>query len=191
MSNGLNLQNVRNNPATKGPETEQDVKDRLNPTQPVSGDNDVASQSPEEVKNDPPTPAEERKDTLASKDLRDKLEASVKDAEESNAKSKSADDGAVRYSSHPILRYKLGRFRFENGLLTLREQKDIDDFEENLKHLPASERIRIKKLDLSAAEAQVRAVLENGPKASKRIGSETGDRQPSNQVGKGTLESQV
>ena len=100
----------------------------------------------------------------------------------------TADDGVVRYSSHPILRYKIGRWRFENGLLELRERADVEEFEEILKKLPISERTRIKKLDVSAAEAQVRAVRETSPVASKAIGSETGDRDPGKQVGKGTLE---
>lgn len=100
----------------------------------------------------------------------------------------SADDGVVRYSSHPILKYKIGRFRFENGLLELTEKKDIEDFERTLKQLPRSESIRLKKLDLSAAEAMVRAVRELSPRASKAIGSESGDRDPAKPKGTGRLE---
>lgn len=100
----------------------------------------------------------------------------------------SADDGVVRYSSHPILKYKIGRFKFENGLLELREKKDVEDFEATLKKLPRSESIRLKKLDLSAAEALVRATREAGPKATKGIGSEIGDRDSNNKRGTGRLE---
>lgn len=221
MGNGLNLPGVRNNPATttkeevesraaasregatsrpqpesqlpKPPETKEEVETRLDPTQPVSGDNADASNSPEETFLDPPTPAETRKDTLEGKDpnaeanekLRDQLEGSLKD--ESKV---TADDGAVRYSSHPIMNYKVGRFEFDNGLLTLRDDKDISEFRKLLEDpkFPRSERNRIKELDLSAAEAQSRLVRSQSPKASKAIGSDTGDRDPGKQVGKGRLE---
>jgi hypothetical protein len=99
----------------------------------------------------------------------------------------TADDGVVRWSSHPILKYKVGRFRFENGLLELREPQDVEDFQHIHDNLPKPEQIRIKKLDLSAAEAQVRKVLGDSPKASKGIDSDTGGRDPGKQVGKGEL----
>lgn len=169
------------------PETAQDVKDRLDSTQPVSGDNDVASQTPEEVRADPPTPAKERKDTLANRDLRTQLEDSV-GLEEERERRETADDGKVRFSSHPILRYGIGRFQFENGLLTLDNEKDIAEFRKIVEDLPRSERSRITELDISAAEAQSRAVRAANPKASKAIGSDSGDRDPGKQVGKGRLE---
>jgi hypothetical protein len=162
----------------KPPETTDEVETRLDLTKPVSGDNDVARQTPETTFLDPPTPAEERKDTLESDDVA-KPELATKQP--------TADDGVVRWSSHPILKYKVGRFRFENGLLELRSDEDIEDFQKIHDDLPKPEQIRIKKLDLSAAEAQVRKVLGDSPKASKGIGSDTGGRDPGKQVGKGVL----
>lgn len=162
---------------TKPPESEAEVETRLDPTKPVSGDNDVARQTPEETFLDPPTPAEERKDTLES-DAKGPEKAPVE----------TADDGVVRYSSHPILKYKVGRFRFENGLLELKTEEDIEEFRKIHNSLPPQEKIRVRELDLSAAEAQVRNVLKQSPRASKAIGSDTGDRDPGKQVGKGRLE---
>lgn len=100
----------------------------------------------------------------------------------------SAVDNLVRFSSHPIMRYKIGRFRFADGLLTLASEQDVSDFRKTLGDLPLSERNRIRELDVSAAEAQVRAVLAQSPGATKGTDSSTGDRQPNNQVGKGKLE---
>lgn len=161
----------------KPAESKSEVETRLDPTQPVSGDNAVASERPEETFLDPPTPAEERKDTL---------ESEPKPPSEA-PKQPTADDGVARFSSHPIAKFKVGRFRFDNGLLELREEKDISEFRKILEDLPARERIRITELDLSAAEAQVRAVRAASPKTTKGIGSDTGDRDPGKQVGKGTL----
>lgn len=161
----------------KPPESKDDVETRLDPTQPVAGDSNVTDESPEKTFLDPPTPAEERKETL-EKDSKGPSEA---------PKQPTADDGAVRFSSHPIQKFKVGRFRFDNGLLTLTKLEDIADFRKTLGQLPPAERIRIKELDVSAAEAQVRAAIANSPKASKNIGSDTGDRDPGKQVGKGVL----
>jgi hypothetical protein len=160
----------------KPPETKDEVETRRDRTQPVSGDNDVARQTPEETFLDPPTPGEERKDTLESGAKGDEPEPKP-----------TADDGIVRFSSHPILKFKVGRFRFENGLLELRNEDDVDEFRKVLGDLPTPERLRIKELDVSAAEAQVRKVIGDSPRASKGIGSDTGDREPNKQVGKGVL----
>lgn len=99
----------------------------------------------------------------------------------------SADDGVTRYSSHPITKYKVGRFQFVNGLLELRKPEDVKDFERVLEQLPRSERIRLKKLDLSAAEAQVRAVKAASPHVSRAIDSASGDRGPDKPIGRGDL----
>ena len=173
-------------------ETKDEVETRLDPTQPVSGDNADAVNAPEETFLDPPTPAETRKDTLEGRDSNEEAEAKLAKEREAIAnepKPETADDGAVRYSSHPIQNYKVGRFEFENGLLVLNEDEDIKEFEKILNDpkFPRSERARINKLDLSAAEAQVRLIRSQSPKASKSIGSEAGDRDPGKQVGKGTL----
>lgn len=177
----------------------EDVATRLDPTQPVSGDSDAASKSPAAVAADPPTPASERKDTLETQDklkehntmvtesTADATQLEAQLAATNVAAGETADDGVVRYSSHPILNYGIGRFKFDNGLLALREKKDIDEFEKTLEQLPISERTRIKKLDLSAAEAQIRAVRDANPGASKAIGSESGDRDPGKKIGSGTL----
>lgn len=180
--------------AEKPVETKDEVETRLDPVQPVSGDNAVASQTPEETFLDPPTPAEERKDTLEGVDSNEeaaaKLATEAAELERQHNAGPSADDGARRWSSHPIQNYSIGRFHFENGLLTLRDSDDIAEFEKILddKNLPRAERARVTELDVSAAEAQVRAVRETQPRASKAIGSESGDRDPGKQVGRGTLE---
>jgi hypothetical protein len=163
----------------KPPESKDEVETRLDRTQPVSGDNDVARQTPEETFLDPPTPGEERKDTLEFED--------VTESGLAPEPKPTADDGIVRFSSHPILKFKVGRFRFENGLLELRNEDDVDEFRKVLGDLPTPERLRIKELDVSAAEAQVRKVMGDSPRASKGIGSDTGDREPNKQVGKGVL----
>ena len=184
-------------------EGKADVETRLDPTQPVSGDSDAASKSPESVAKDPPTPASERKDTLETQDaakeeaavmstaspeadsqLRNQLERSLEGADEPE------NANVERWSSHPILRYKLGRFRFEDGLLALREGKDVEEFEKLLDKLPIAERARIKKIDLSAAEAISRDVRENGPKTTKTVDSSVGDRDNKSRVGSGKLEGE-
>jgi hypothetical protein len=175
-------------------ESKAEVDVRLDPTKPVSGDDATAQERPEETFLDAPTPAEHRKDTLEGRDSNAVANANIEAEkrvvleDEKRARESVADD-ATRYSSHPIMNYKVGRFQFEDGLLTLKDDEDVKEFEKLLDNpkFPRSERARIKKLDLSAAEAQSRAVRANQPKASKSIGSESGDRDPGKQVGKGTL----
>ena len=94
----------------------------------------------------------------------------------------------VHFSSHPIMRYTLGEYQFENGLLVLRAD-EAENFRQLLAEIPRSESSRIRELDVSAAEAQVRAMLAVQGRATKSIDSSTGDRAPNNQVGTGTLES--
>lgn len=101
----------------------------------------------------------------------------------------SSEPETARFSCHPIMRYSVGEFQFENGLLVIRNSERAAKFREVIKGLPVSEQSRIKELDVSAAEAQVRAILAQNPGATKGIDSSTGDRAPNNQVGGGTLES--
>jgi len=106
-----------------------------------------------------------------------------------NTKTQTADDsGTVRFSSHPIARYTIGEFSFENGLLTLTDPEKIERFRKVLKALPRSESNRIVELDVSAAEAQVRLLRDMQGGATKVTDSSVGDRAPNNQVGKGKLE---
>lgn len=93
----------------------------------------------------------------------------------------------VRWSTHPILKFKVDKFRFENGLLTLTTEESIREFQAVYDGLPIYERSRIKKIDLSAAEAMVRERLATGGGATKGIDSSTGDRAPNKQVGTGDL----
>lgn len=98
------------------------------------------------------------------------------------------DEGrGVTYSSHPIGRFRMGRFRFTDGQLTLRDPKDIEDFEESLKKQDVRTRNQIKKLDSKSAEAIARAHMR--AQATKSIDSTAGGlaNQPT-EVGKTRLE---
>lgn len=95
-------------------------------------------------------------------------------------------DGVARFSSHPIAKYRMGDYEFVNGLLELPES-EADAFRELLASMPLSESHRVKELDVSAAEAQVRAILANQGGATKQIDSSVGDRAPSAAVGEGVL----
>lgn len=97
-------------------------------------------------------------------------------------------EGAVRWSSHPIQRFTVGRFQFEKGLLVLTEAEDIADFQEVYDSLPVAERARLQKLDLEAAERLARAHLGIDGAVTRGIDSSTGDRAPNNQTGRGRLE---
>lgn len=107
--------------------------------------------------------------------------------EETTVAEVAAETPVVRWSTHPILKFKVGKFRFENGLLTLADGEEIREFQAAYDGLPIYERSRIKKIDLSAAEALVRERLATGGGATKGIDSSTGDRAPNKQVGTGDL----
>lgn len=98
-------------------------------------------------------------------------------------------EGAVSWTSHPIANYEVGpKFVFVNSVLTLTDADDIAEFEEVLEDLPESERHRIKKLDVSAAERISRAVQgAQGGKATKQTDSTIGDRGEKAKVGTGEL----
>lgn len=65
-----------------------------------------------------------------------------------------AGEGETVYSSHPVSRYKLGRFQFENSVLRLSESDDIEEFEKLLNHpkLPVADRRIVKKIDISKVD---------------------------------------
>lgn len=99
----------------------------------------------------------------------------------------AGDDVAARWSSHPIMRYSVGDYHFEQGLLVLRTQKEADAFEKVVEELPLSEQSRIRKLDLDAARRISAEYLANSGGTTRSIDSSAGDRAPNNQVGKGDL----
>jgi hypothetical protein len=97
------------------------------------------------------------------------------------------DEPAARWSSHPIARYTIGDYRFENGLLVLQTTEEADAFQKVYESLPVFEQSRLTKIDVSAAEAIVRERLANGGGATKVIDSSVGDRAPNGAVGTGDL----
>lgn len=88
------------------------------------------------------------------------------------------EEGKIQYTSHPIKNYRIGRFRFENALLTL---KNADEEAEFLKiinddRFPERERHMIRKLDMSAAEQISRNYRKQAGGATKQIDSAGGER---------------
>jgi len=82
-----------------------------------------------------------------------------------------AGESETVYSSHPVSRYKLGRFQFENSVLRLSDQDDIDEFEKLLDHpkLPVADRRIVKKIDVSKVDDIVKARM-----ATKQFDSSVG-----------------
>lgn len=80
------------------------------------------------------------------------------------------------YSSHPIKRFGVGKFKFQNGILKLFSEEEVKEFENSLDGMPSSERHRIKKVDLAAAEAIVRERLAQQGGATKQTDSTIGER---------------
>lgn len=93
----------------------------------------------------------------------------------------------MHFTSSPIQRFNLGDYQFENATLTLRSEEEVDAFEAMLKTLPLSEQLKIRKIDLVAAEAVSRAVRASQGFTTQEIDSSTGDRAPPPVVGKGNL----
>lgn len=92
------------------------------------------------------------------------------------------------YTSHPIARYRLGGFKFENGLLKLGTEDEVAKFEALLEALPPSEQIRVKKVDLAAAEAIVRERLATQGRTTQQVDSTVGERAGNApKIGKGDL----
>lgn len=103
------------------------------------------------------------------------LAASVAAQDAANSGLVNESNEGNLYSSHPIANYRVGRFRFERGLLRLNDE-DNSDFEKILEKLPATERARVKKLDLAKAEQIVKERLAEGARATKQFDSSTGER---------------
>lgn len=103
-----------------------------------------------------------------------------------NAEARS-DEPAARWSSHPIVRFTVGGYAFADGLLVLQTPEEADAFQKMYDELPVYEQTRIKKIDISAAEALVRQRLAEGGGATKEIDSSVGDRAPNKAVGTGSL----
>ena len=92
-----------------------------------------------------------------------------------------------RFSCHPIVKFTLGEFQFENGLLELEGEK-AEEFRELLQKMPLAISSRIRELDVSAAEKLVKEMLQREPQVTLGIDSSTGDRAPAKEVGTGRLE---
>lgn len=69
----------------------------------------------------------------------------------SGAASGGSEDGVTMYSSHPIRNYQIGPYHFEDGVLRVEDDK-IGEFEKLLASLPESERVNIRKLDMSKVD---------------------------------------
>jgi hypothetical protein len=115
-----------------------------------------------------------------------KTDSEVTDAAKAQSVALSAEP-AARWTSHPIQRYSVGDYHFANGLLVLATEEDAAEFQAVYDSLPIFEQTRLRKVDLSAAEAIVRERLKNAGGATQGIDSSTGDRAPNKQVGDGDL----
>lgn len=96
------------------------------------------------------------------------------------------------YSSHPIARYAIGRFKFENTVLDFNKQpydsdKDEAEFKKIYDSLPPIEQNRIKLLDVSAAEDFAKRVIAQQALVTRVTDSSHG-RDP-REVGTGSLET--
>jgi len=102
-------------------------------------------------------------------------------------KAEKAAPATASYTSHPVENFRIGRFVFEKGLLNL-SGDDVAAFEALHESLPPMEKNRIRKLDVAAAEAFVRDLLENAkPAATQAFDSSIGERAKP-VVGTGKLE---
>lgn len=84
------------------------------------------------------------------------------------------------YSSSPISNYSVGRFQFENGLLTFKDddREDLEEFEAiiNGKNFPIIERNRLVKIDVAAAERLIADARRTQGGATQAIDSTVGER---------------
>lgn len=82
----------------------------------------------------------------------DLSEKTKQDAQNLLAQGSVVDTGK-RYTVLPIRNQRFGRFEFIDGQLHLESDEDIEEFEKLIsdKNFPASERVKIKTLDLEAA----------------------------------------
>lgn len=96
-------------------------------------------------------------------------------------------DSLNRWTSHPIMRYGIGRFQFENGLLALTDEDD-KEFRDLLAQQPVSEQCKVRFVDLEAAEKLIASMrADSGGGVTQGIDSSTGDRAKAAEVGKGVL----
>jgi hypothetical protein len=136
----------------------------------------------------PSGPAKEAEDSTNLENVESEVEEEVEEVQEvEQVQEAQSDEPAVRWSSHPIARYCIGDFHFENGLLVLQTSEEADAFQKVYESLPVYEQCRLTKLDVSAAEAIVRERIANGGGATKVIDSSVGDRAPNGAVGTGDL----
>jgi hypothetical protein len=98
----------------------------------------------------------------------------------------AAPDSLNRWTSHPIMRYGIGRFQFENGLLALSAEDDVE-FRELLAQQPVSEQCKVRFVDLEAAEKLIASMRADSGGVTQGIDSSTGDRAKPAEVGKGVL----
>lgn len=85
-------------------------------------------------------------------------------------------EGEAIYTSHPIGRLKIGRFRFENGILTLSKSEDVEEFENLLAASNARTQSQVKKIDVSAGNRIADDFLAQ---RSKRVqGVDTSEARP-------------
>lgn len=84
----------------------------------------------------------------------------------------------IQYSCHPTQKYKVGRFVFENSVLTLDDEEDEKEFLSviNSKKFPERERNQIKKLDFAAAQALVKEHLAKKGGTTQQFDSSIGER---------------
>ncbi len=68
-------------------------------------------------------------------------------------------DDKVRYSSHPILNFRFGRYQFTNGLLEL-SKSDAELFDVQMAGASIRDQQLVKKLDVAAAEALAKDFLK-------------------------------
>lgn len=85
-------------------------------------------------------------------------------------------DDRIVYSSHPIMRFAIGKYEFTNGQLKLPRGKESDRFERLLDQLPPHIRRQVVKLDSSAAD---RLVANLQSKVVTGIDSTAGSTGPS------------
>lgn len=154
-----------------------------NPATPPSGPAETAKPAETPAEGDAPEVAAAKANAEAKQQTdSDGIADAVAEADAS-----LREDVAARWTSHPIQRYSVGDYHFENGLLVLRTQGEAEAFQAMYDELPIYEQTRIHKIDVSAAEAMVRERLATGGGATKGIDSSTGDRAPNKQVGTGSL----
>lgn len=89
----------------------------------------------------------------------------------------TADSDETIYTSSPADNFRLGRFKFENGVLRLKGE-DLDDFEKLLNdpRLPRSDRSMIRKIDMSRVDAIVEARRQATTQFDSSLGREALER---------------